>query len=155
MRKAYFVWAPVAIGVFVLGIIFAGGKTAQFVSFASFIVVIVPPFAVSLGSYSFREIGRCFSVGFSTETPNAAELRKGIVFFRSLARIILVTGFVGFLLGAIVILLNLSDAAQVGWGFSLAILTVLYALVFIVVVAGPFRAGLEKRLAEIGGPTAQ
>lgn len=147
MRKSYFFWAPIALGVFVLGVVFAAGLVKWFVSTPALIVVLLPPLAISLGSYNFREIGRCFTSGFSGKVDRA-ELTKALVFFRVLGRNVLVSGFAGLVIGLMVVAASLEEASALGLGVSLSMLTLLYSVVIHVIVVNPFRMGLEKRLAE-------
>ena len=154
MRKMYFVWVVLALGMFVLGVVFAAGSARVFVNLAALIVVIVPTFALLLGNYSFREFGRCFSIGFSPVTPSAADLAMGVVFFRSLGRYAIISGLIGFFIGIVVSVSSLyEDPKDVGIGVGISLMTLLYGLAIKLLIAGPFQTGLEKRQCEIGSQT--
>ena len=61
------------------------------------------------------------------------------------------SGFVGTLIGAILMLGSLTDPAAVGPSMSVALLTVLYAVLLKYFIFTPIQGGFEERLEKIYG----
>ena len=77
-------------------------------------------------------------------------VRQAAVFFTSLQRFFLLSGAIGALIGIVTILAQLQEVvvAAIGRGFALLLITVFYSLVLTLVLVVPFRAAVERRLAE-------
>jgi flagellar motor component MotA len=150
MNRFYFIAVVLALCILVLGMVFAAARIDYFVDYASLIMVIVPAAVLCLAAFPPRVIGRSFTVAFSRQTASEQELRQAAVFFASLQRCFLLSGAIGALIGIVTILAQLQEAAmaKLGQGFALLLITVLYALVLTLVFAVPFRAAVERRLAE-------
>jgi flagellar motor component MotA len=150
MNRFYFIAVVLALCILVLGMVFAAARIDYFVDYASLIMVIVPAAVLCLAAFPPRVIGRSFTVAFSRQTASEQELRQAAVFFTSLQRCFLLSGAIGALIGIVTILAQLQEVAmaKLGQGFALLLITVLYALVLTLVLAVPFRAAVERRLAE-------
>ncbi|MCX7040878.1 MAG: MotA/TolQ/ExbB proton channel family protein [Spirochaetes bacterium] len=150
MNRFYFIAVVLALCVLVIGMVFAAARIGYFVDYASLIMVIVPAAVLCLAAFPPRVIGRSFTVAFSRQTASEQELRQAAVFFASLQRCFLLSGAIGALIGIVTILAQLQEVAmaKLGQGFALLLITVLYALVLTLVLAVPFRAAVERRLAE-------
>ncbi|MBE3063471.1 MAG: MotA/TolQ/ExbB proton channel family protein [Acidobacteria bacterium] len=150
MNRFYFIAVVLALCVLVIGMVFAAARIDYFVDYASMIMVIVPAAVLCLAAFPPRVIGRSFTVAFSRQTASEQELRQAAVFFTSLQRCFLLSGAIGALIGIVTILAQLQEVAmaKLGQGFALLLITVLYALVLTLVLAVPFRAAVERRLAE-------
>lgn len=150
MNRYYFVAVVLVLGVLVLGMVFAAARLAAFLDWPCLIMVVVPPGLLSLAAFPPRVAGRSFRVAFARQEASGPELRQAVVYFRFLERAVLVSGFIGALVGVVTILSQLREVEvqKLGQGFALLLITVLYALVLVLVVAAPFRAAVERRLAE-------
>ena len=148
MKKFYPISLGLFLGILVVAIIASGGMIRGFLSVASVVLVVVPPIVLALGSYSVGELLRCFAVGFS-DAPSREELLVAETLFDALGRYLIVSGILGFFIGGIVMLSTLGDETRVASGTALALVTVLYALVFYVAIAVPFRAGIRRKLAQL------
>ena len=102
-----------------------------------------------LANYSLGDIGKYFSIGFGTEASSPADLKNGILFFKSFQKYLLISGGIGFFMGLIAMLATLDDPDRIGLGIALSLVTVLYAFFFSIIIAVPFRTGLEKKLNEL------
>ncbi len=151
MNRFYFVAVVLALGVLVLGTIFAAARIAYFVDYASLIMVVVPAAVLCLAAFPPRVVGRSFVVAFSRQEASEQELRQALVFFTSLQRFFLLSGAIGALIGIVTILAQLQEVAmaKLGQGFALLLITVFYSLVLTLVLAVPFRAAVERRLAKM------
>lgn len=150
MNRFYFVAAALALCVLVIGMVFAAARIDYFLDYPSLIMVVVPAAVLCLAAFPPRVIGRSFTVAFSRQTASEQELRQAAVFFRTLERFILLSGVIGALIGIVTILSQQQDVPmkKIGQGFALLLITVFYALVLTLVLAVPFRAAVERRLAE-------
>jgi len=147
MKKIYFLSLVLVIGVLFGALIITGTSILAYVDIASLIFVLVPAFLLLLASYGPKEMGRAFKSAFSGKT--GAEVEKSIAFFTAMQRLFLLSGVLGTLIGVIAILSNLTDMSLVGRGFSVAILTIIYAIALTILVPVPFLLALKKRRAEL------
>jgi flagellar motor component MotA len=152
MNRYYFAAVALVLAVLALGIVFAAARLNAFLDWPCLIMVIVPPGLLSLAAFPPRVVGRSFRVAFSRQKATEPELRQAAWFFRFLERSVLVAGFIGALIGVVAILSQLREVEvqRLGQGFALLLITVFYALVLVLVVTVPFRAAVERRLAERG-----
>ncbi|MFW5743081.1 MAG: hypothetical protein ACOC6J_07655 [Spirochaetota bacterium] len=153
MSRFYPFAVIVTLAVFVVMTLTTGGAFIHFASVQSLILVVVPTLALSLANFSLGELGRCFSVGFTRGPADRTELLGARAYFDALGKYLIVSGFIGFFTGAIILLANLGgDPSVIGSGTAVALLTVLYAMIFYILVPVPFGVGVRKKLAELEEP---
>ena len=150
MKKTYFFSTALTLGVFALGAIFAGTTLGTFANIPCVIVVTVPGALMLLAGFTPAEIGRGFRAAFRPDELADADLRNGVLLFRTLQRYLLLSGAAAFLIGIIVVLATLDDPATIGVGLAIALTSVLYSLLLMILVTTPFAAGIEKTLNERG-----
>ncbi len=150
MRKMYFVGAGLFIGFMCFAIIVSGARLTQFINLPSFIMVAGCTFVLLLANFNLREMGRAFTVGFRKKEESPEDLKKGYIFFKSMRLYLIISGLLGTITGAMAMLVNLRDSSRIGNGVSLAILTLLYGIVFSTLITIPFTTGIKKRLIEQG-----
>lgn len=154
MTRFYPFAVLVTIAVFIVAILTTGGAFVHFASIPSLILVLVPALAMSLANYSLAGLGRCFAVGFRGGATGRRELLEARAYFTALGKYLIVSGLVGFLLGAVIMLSNLGgDPSVIGAGTAVALLTVLYAIVFYILIPVPFVTGIQRKLAQLEEPT--
>jgi flagellar motor component MotA len=149
MKKMYFLMLILGIAMLFGTVITAGGRVQLYLNLPSFVMVAGLTLILLRGSFSFREMGASFRAGFADGGGDDSDIRKGIEFFEAMQRYLLISGLLGTLVGAMAMLQNLETAEKVGFGAALAIMTLLYGLVLIVLVALPFKYGLRKRAKEL------
>jgi flagellar motor component MotA len=152
MNRFYIVALVLVLAVLTLGTIFAAARLEAFLDWPSLIMVIVPAAVLSLAAFPPRVIGRSFRSAFVRQEASEADLRQAAAFFRFLERMLLLSGFIAALIGIVAILSQLRrvEAESIGRGFALLLISVFYSLVLILLLAVPFRAAVERRLAEKG-----
>jgi flagellar motor component MotA len=152
MNRFYFVAVVLALGVLALGMVFAAAKPGAFLDWASLIVVTVPALVLCLAAFPPRVIGRSFRSAFSRQEASEPDLHQAVAFFRFLERAFLLSGFIAALIGIVTILSQLREVAMenIGRGFALLLISVFYSLILMLLLAVPFRAAVERRLAEKG-----
>ena len=133
----------------IVGAIYASGATiTYFLNIASFLMVAGISFSLLLGSYTPKEMARYFSVAFTGEERTDNELKKAYNFFEAIQQYMLLSGFIGTMIGAITMLVLLEDTSKVGFGAALALMTLLYGLLIILLIALPFKNGIKKMLTD-------
>lgn len=147
MTKIYPLSVVAVLAVIVVTAILAGSAVGVFLSAPSAIVVLGITIALTLASHRPSEIRTAFSAAHGSTDP--AELRLAVAFFAALQRYALWAGFLATMMGVIVLLTYLGDATHVGSGTAIALITVFYSIVFLMVVVLPYRAAAEKRLATV------
>ncbi len=151
MSRFYWVALVIVLAVVVIAIVWSLG-TLLFVDVPSLVVVVVPVLAMSIASFSPREIGKSFRVAFARQPAEPAELRTAAAFFRALQRYLILSGLIGVFTGVISLLgwigQKPSLSTNVASGFALLLISAFYAIVLLLTVAVPFRSAVDKRLAE-------
>lgn len=150
MRKMYVVGAVLFIALFFGAIITSGSVPKYYLNIPSFIMVAGTTFVLLLMNFSVREMGRCFAAGFRKEDANLEDLKKGFIFFQTMQVYLLLSGFLGTMVGAIAMLVHLKDSSRVTFGAALSLTTLVYGFVFLMLVALPFKTGIKKRIVEAG-----
>lgn len=154
MRKMYFIGGALFIALMAGAIITSGGRFVHYLNIPSFLMVAGCTFVLLLMNFSVREMGRAFKVGFQSgkgaDKDRIEDLKKGFVFFKSMQTYLIVSGFLGTVVGAIAMLASMNNVMSVSFGAALAIITALYGLFFSMLITVPFSAGIRKRLIEAG-----
>lgn len=148
MRKMFIAGVILFFAFMVGTIISSGGSIPRYINIPSFLMVLGPAFVLLLANFSVREMGRAFAVGFRRTGAPPEDLKKGYLFFRTAQLYLILSGFLGTMIGAMAMLVNLRDSTHIGWGAALALITVLYGVIFSMVITIPFSAGIKKRLIE-------
>ncbi|MFW5686505.1 MAG: hypothetical protein ACOC0O_07625 [Spirochaetota bacterium] len=152
MNKFYPVGVVVVVALFVIAVVSGGSRITHFISIASLVLVTVPAAVMALSASSLGEMGRAFKAAFAGTSPSRAELLKAQSFFEAVGRMVIASGIVGFVTGAVVLLANLGgDPTIIGAGTAVALLTVLYAAILDILVPVPFRLAIRRKLAELDG----
>jgi flagellar motor component MotA len=156
MKKGYFFSIVIFLVLIAAAVITSGGKMGHFLNLPSFLMVTLVTLTLLRGGFSFREMGRAFKAAFEVTGDGSPpvpreEILNGIQFFRSMQIYLIVSGFIGTVIGAMSMLGALEMSVRVGFGASLALLTLLYGIIFTLLIPVPFRAGLEKRLNRLEG----
>jgi flagellar motor component MotA len=132
------------------GVLLAGGRLSWFVNVPAIAVVVGITAVLLLSNYSFAEMGRCFRAAYRKSGLGHDEVEDALAFFEAMQRYVLVSGFVGFLLGLITMLSALKDPSTMGSGTALALMTVLYGLILFIGLVVPFKTGLKRNLSRAG-----
>ncbi len=131
---------------FLIGISFLSGKPAIFVDFPSIIVILGPTMALLLASGLMPDFLRGFQVMAQKEnTHSRLELQKTETSVGLVIRLLLLSGFLGSLVGIISMLALLSDPTTLGRNASVSLLTMLYAVLFSFILL-PIRAKIRAIL---------
>ncbi|MBB6480215.1 MotA/TolQ/ExbB proton channel family protein [Spirochaeta isovalerica] len=147
MTKLKFIIGIIFMLLFIgLVMILAGNSILLIVDIASFVITVAVPYILVSLIYSPKEQNRMVSGILSTLPADRQLLKKGIAYLNSLKTLIVLTGLLGTLLGTISILVNLENPDALGPNFSVALITVLYAIMYVIIIIEPLKASAEKKL---------
>lgn len=149
MSRFYWAALVIVVAILVIAVVWSLG-TLLFLDVPSLIVVIVPVLAMSFAAFSPRDIGKSFRVAFTRQPAEPAELRTAAAFFKALERYIILSGLIGVFTGVISMLgaVSRDSSLNIASGFALLLVSAFYAIVLLLVVAVPFKAAVDKRLAQ-------
>lgn len=150
MKKLFIVPIILSFALVVGGIVIAGISPFLFFDVVSAVIVIVPTLLILLTFNGFGEMGKFFAIAMESVRGSKKEIKKGIVFFKSMFVMLIISGVLGTLFGFMAILAELTRYTEnIGMGLSVAFITVYYSMLLAGFIAFPFKAALEKKLAEI------
>ena len=129
------------ISLFVLFIFLAaamsmGSNILAFVDLNSIVIVAGVAFAGTFWAFSFSEIFRVFLETFTAEGLEAERGEMGHAVFTRMKESFVAGGLTGTLLGLVSMLQNLEDPTAIGPAMAVALLTMLYGVVFGEVICG-------------------
>jgi len=140
---------PTLVVVFVIALTMVACAVTpwMYIDVASFVLVPIGPVLFMGLAFGWKAAGAAFS---SAWTPGASrrQLESSARFFKGLRAAIWSFGGLGAMIGFIAVLSNLTDRARVGPNLAVALVSVLYAALFDLLVALPFMVASTKRLAE-------
>lgn len=148
MKKMYVLSVILFFGFIVGAIYTAGATVSYFLSIPSLIMVIGLSFSLLLGTYTPGQMGSYFKLAFTGKNDGTTSLESGYHFFQAVQQYVLLSGFVGTMVGAITILALVDDKTKVGYGAALTLMTLFYALLIILLIALPFKNGCRRLLLE-------
>jgi flagellar motor component MotA len=152
MSKFYFPALILVLIVFAIGIIWSAGNLLMFVDLAWLIIIVIPTILLCFTTFSPADIGRSFQASFGRGGAPEKDLKISVVFFKALQRYLVLSACIGSVIGLIAILTNIQDKSSVGMGLAILLDGAFYSALMIMIVAVPFRAAAERKLAEMGGP---
>ncbi|MBN2658691.1 MAG: MotA/TolQ/ExbB proton channel family protein [Spirochaetales bacterium] len=130
-----------------LGFFMSGNSLALIVDLISFVVAVVAPYILITFTYSPAEQIRMTGEILSNDgSADKKILNQGLAYLASLKSMIIISGILWTLLGGIAILANMTDPDSIGPNFSVALITFIYSLVYILAVIEPLKASAEKKL---------
>ena len=133
-----------------------------FFNVPSVLIVVGGTWALTLFSFPLQNvvsIGRYFGYTVMPPKPGAdqskviGELEKGIVMFTKMKSYAQATGWVGFLIGVVLMLGSIdsdfNEPAEIGPAAAIALLTVLYGTIIAYFICMPVSTKLQCRLDEL------
>ena len=139
-------------------ILLAMGDVTAFIDPASIIIVVGGTIAMTLVSFPLKDVvGLIGFYMYAIKPPGAdadrekveRELEKGILMLGRQKTYAQTTGWIGTLIGAVLILKNMDDPAAIGPGAALALLCPLYGAIMAFMIFWPVRTKLEVYLDEL------
>jgi len=133
--------------LFVLAICIAsiGGGAVLFVSPASAMVTFGIPIFLILSTYSGKGVGLLFRL-FFTLNVDEEDLKLGLNIYKDTKLYLIVAGWIGVLIGGVLMGANLEDINELGPGLAMCILTIFYGYLFAYFVCHPVIRRIEEKL---------
>ena len=147
MTKRYVLVVALTLAAFVGAIYLTKAPLLAYIDLPSAAMVLVPAVLMGFAAHTPRQVARCYRVAFRGETASREELADAAAYFDALTRYLACAGAIGVLVGGVALLLLISDLATVRRGIALCLISGLYAVVLIALVAVPFRTAVRRRLA--------
>jgi len=130
MSGTSLVWRVIGFGAFGCLLLWATGSQCSLVTFIdppSFAIAAGAPLALLLGIFGWSGAREAAAVLLGRSgSPNVS---RSVGFFRLGAAFALVGGFLGTLIGLVIMLKNMDDPSALGPGMAVALLTQLYGVV--------------------------
>ena len=147
----YFIGLLVVLAIIVACIWASGGRIFTYLDPASALIMIGVPLVLLKTGWSFRQMGQAIGLALSADAAAAgkAELEDARRFFVSARAYLLGTGALGFFLGVIAMLTNLTDYNLLGRNMAVALISVLYAIFVSLLVCLPMEASLQRKLIRL------
>lgn len=114
---------------FVMVALAVGSYFEYFIDFPALIVVLVPTLGFVATAASAKGMSSAFGLAFSSRAPAADEARSAIAALSLFGELAAAMGVLGMLIGAVLILQNLSDPAALGPALAVALLTLFYGVI--------------------------
>lgn len=145
MNKALPILLILGLALICGAVVTSGGGINTFLNIPSLILVLLLPLLLTLATHGFGEIGASFRAAASRDSLDKEALQNAVLFFRSLSRYMLLSGFTGTITGFIALLAFADDSAAIAANMSLALITTYYAIVLYLVFCLPFLVALRKK----------
>ena len=118
-----------------LAAILMGGNLAMFVNLPSIIIVLGGCVFMSMGAHGAGGVLQALGAGFSASEDENAKHHLAVL--RTVRTTLCASGAVGFLIGLVQMLANLSDPSAIGPAMAVALLTMFYAVFLAELVVAP------------------
>ncbi len=127
--------------------ILAGGSVALFINAPSAILVLGVSYFVGIAAHGWRDFNcsiKALLYAYRKRVPSSLGMIH-IHIIRSMRVYVVLSGLLGFLVGLVQMLNNLDDPSKIGPALAVAILTVFYSVLLILLVFQPALSFLESR----------
>lgn len=127
-----------------------GGQIASVTQLTGLMIVVGGTFAVVLAAFPWRIVRKSFRIAFGRgKIPLTEDLKQAVEVFKTLGNAAVLSGIVGFLIGAIHVMENLHrshETGMLGLGVAVAIVPLLYGVIIKLLVATPMRDAAISRI---------
>ena len=148
MKKMYVAYLAAAVGILIAAVLISGGSIWYFVDAPTFILTPVLPLILMLGHFSPREMFDSFRCAGADKRAEP-DIRKALVFFTTLHRMIIISGLLATMLGVVMILVVYPSEtfnSNIGKYMAVCFLSLVYPLFLIMTITVPFTGALRKKL---------
>ena len=136
-----------AVLMFCLAAVFAGGSVFLFIDIPSLMITVAPPFFIVAMGGMLKALVNGFKGVLSDSFELSLNERKSAVnVFDLLFKSTVACGVIGMMTGCILMLTNLEDLANIGRGLSLALLSVYWGFMFGFFLYLPIKVKLQNRI---------
>jgi len=144
--------API-LGLFVIvaAMYLEGGQISSVTQLTGVMIVVGGTIAVVLAAFPFRVVRKSFRIALGRgKVPLTEDLKQAVEVFRTLGNAAVLSGIVGFLIGAIHVMEHLEQSLAMGTlgsGVAVSAVSLLYGVVIKLLVATPMRDAAVSRIA--------
>lgn len=156
MKKSYLIFAILSLLMISGAMILSGQSVRTYTNIPSLAMVTLTSVFLLLTNYSPVQIVRAFTIGFKKNGTDKKDLKRSLNLFDSLGKYLILSAILGSMTGFIAMLSfyakdtsSIGSAAKWAGGSALAVLTILYSLIFYMIVVVPFRNGLKNKLVAL------
>jgi hypothetical protein len=131
-------WRVVGFGGFVAMLLWASlskSSPGAFVDGGTFVFTAGGSALLLVGAFGWSGMREAFATLILGPRAGTSQ-EHGVTFFKAAAVFLLSCGFIATLIGFVVMLQNLSDPSQIGWGMAFALLSELYGAILAVLSFG-------------------
>ncbi len=148
MKKTYPIYVAMVLGIFYITVFIVQGNVLSFIDPASFMIVHIPLLLILLTSYSPSEMIQSFKTAMHFNQSSLTELKTAYLLFDTALVLLYKIAVLATLFGVIVMIASTLEwtAEHFALGFSVAILSVVYALFTGVLVIIPFKMAIKKKM---------
>lgn len=148
MTKIRFIISLLIVLLFiVLGVILSGNSLSLYIDTASLILgIILPYIVVSLIFSPSEQIKMNNEIFKPLGTGDKAILESALVYFNSFKKLLIYSGIVWTIMGAIAIGVHLEGPEVLGANFGVLMIVPYYVSIFLLIIVEPLRASAEKSL---------
>lgn len=129
----------------VLLIILTGSSLSIFLDALSLVFVLGGLFAITIATDGISSLKYAFKASFSKEFYEHKQNKIAIDFISLLIKSSIGVGLLGLMTGIMIVLNTLEDASSLGPSISVAMLTIVYSLLFLFLVLLPMKHALVKK----------
>jgi len=130
--------------VFLMLAIFVGGTLGLFIDIPSVIIVLGVSLALLLATHRGSGVGLLFKAPFALDT---VDRRRSSAVYQDFKTYAIVSGWLGFIIGCILMGANIDHLESLGPGTAVALITVFYGYTLAYVICHP----ILRRLEEVSG----
>ncbi len=142
-------WIALLVGVscLVMGISYGHSSFFAFIDVASVLIVFVTGFCLAFAAHGFLPVLSALVAGFSPTKVTDEDSGRDALTLQTLRNTICAAAVVGYIIGLVQMLSNMSEPTRIGPALAVALLTSLYAVIFAELILAPmvnrlhFRAG--------------
>ncbi len=148
MARRIFLPIILVLTVFPVTVFLCGASIWIYFDLPSLILVPVAPFFFMVLSSGWKGVSAAFIAPFRTEATRR-DLSLSVSFFKNFGMAIWSFGALGSTSGLIAILAYLTDKTKIGPNAAVALITMLYAAIFNLVLVLPFLSSLRYKVAKM------
>ena len=149
MRRLFIVPLLIALAALIGSIVLEGVSLGIYLGLTPFMCSLLVSFVLLLTQFRLKEMAESFSYSRSKMPFDKQKIQRGILFFESMQKYLIISGVLGVFVGIVIILNYLSvDVADLCRRCGIALLTLFYSFFGVLMVSAPFETALKKRLAE-------
>lgn len=154
MKRIFIVYALLALGIFVAGVILAQSDLLVMVDAPSLALVLGPTILMLLSHYSPGEFINAFRSAMAQSSADERELKNALLFFSTAQTLMIASTIVAVFLGIIMILAavwkgNPASAKILSGWMAVDFISILYLGLGMLLVTVPFKSAVQKKLNEI------